>query len=252
MARISLNTDRIRLVDDRVSEASARDLLLEVAHDLRSPLSAILMMADALRRGQSGPVTADQDRQLSIICRAALSLCATAADVVEYTKGSTASRGIRTAFSIDAVMDGVRDTVAPMLEGSDVDFTVDVAVNECRVGDASAFSRVMLNLVTNALKHTDRGAVSVTVREVSGHPDSIVCTVSDTGRGMAPTVLHAVFAGGEATSAPGRGLTSAGVGLAICRRLVASMGATLTAESRVGVGTRFQFTLELPRIAAVA
>jgi signal transduction histidine kinase len=250
MARTSLATDRIRLVDDRPTEHSARELLVEVAHDLRSPLSAILMMADSIRRGQSGPVTGDQDRQLSIICRAAVSLCSTAADIVEYAKGTRASRAAGLPFSLGAALEGVRDTVAPMLEGRDVELRFDVAVTECRLGDGAAFARVVLNLVTNALKHTERGVVEVRVRALDG--DRVECSVSDTGRGMAPTVLRAVFSGAADAITQDRGLTSAGVGLIICRRLVAAMGSTLTAESRVGVGTRFQFTLELPRIAAVA
>jgi signal transduction histidine kinase len=234
--------------DDRLSDLSARDLLVEVAHDLRSPLSAILMMADALRRGQAGPVNSDQDRQLGIICRAALSLCATAADVVEYARSDN-SRAGEVPFSVHAALESVRDTVAPMLGDRAVELRFDLDAVDCRLGHGSAFSRVMLNLVTNALKHTERGVVEVRVRECETNPDRLECSVSDTGRGMAPTVLRAVFGSGF-DSGQSRGLTSAGVGLAICRRLVASMGATLHAESIVGVGTRFHFALDLPRIAA--
>lgn len=231
-------------------ERGDRELLLEVAHDLRSPLSAILMMADAMRRGLAGPVTESQDRQLGIICRAAMSLCASASDVVDYARGD-ARQSARMSFSVQGALDAVRATVAPMLEGRDVELRFLTAPDACRIGDGQAFTRVMLNLVTNALKNTDHGVVEVRITESVDSADRLECSVRDTGRGMAPAVLRAVFAGGD-HCAPEDGLTSAGVGLTICRRLVSAMGSTLTAESTQGAGTRFSFTLEMPRIAAVA
>jgi signal transduction histidine kinase len=241
----------VRVPDEAQSESNARELLIEVAHDLRSPLSAILMMADALRRGQSGPVNVDQDRQLAIICRAALSLCSTAADVVEYARDERTGQGKCVPFSVNAALESVRDTVMPMVSGRAVELRITFPPKAYRLGDGQAFSRVMLNLVTNALKHTEQGVVEVRVTESTDSSDRLECSVSDTGRGMAPAVLRAVFGNGGSMATRAT-LTSAGVGLAICRRLVAAMGSTLNAESIAGVGTRFHFIVDLPRIAAVA
>src|SRR5437879_12039992 len=63
------------------------DLVVELAHDLRSPLTSILFLAEALQQGQGGSVTADQSRQLGLIYSAALCLCATASDVLELARG---------------------------------------------------------------------------------------------------------------------------------------------------------------------
>src|SRR5712691_6297526 len=93
-----------------LSSPGGLELVVEMAHDLRSPLTSILFLAATLQRGQSGPVTDAQRRQLRLMYSAAMSLCATASDVLELARGSNrpADRE-RGPFSVSEVLVSVRD-----------------------------------------------------------------------------------------------------------------------------------------------
>jgi signal transduction histidine kinase len=107
---------------------------------------------------------------------------------------------------------------------------------------------VLLNLTTNALKFTDRGVVELTAIDVG--PDRVELAVRDTGPGIPPEAMEALFQPWRrAKLVPRYSLSSTGLGLAICRRLVAAMGAELKVDTRPGWGTRFHFELELPPAA---
>src|SRR5581483_7575878 len=93
----------------------ALDMLVAVAHDLRSPLTSILFLADTLERGQSGPVTEVQRRQLALIYGAALGLCAATSDIVELARGGNGLvEQEPVPFAVSAVLDSVRDIVRPI------------------------------------------------------------------------------------------------------------------------------------------
>ncbi|HXD21804.1 MAG TPA: ATP-binding protein, partial [Gemmatimonadaceae bacterium] len=104
-----------------------------------------------------------------------------------------------------------------------------------------ALTRVLLNLTTNALKATERGAVEISVREIEGDRDRLEFSVSDTGPGVEAT------AGQPADSASGRCLTSAGLGLRICRRMLSQLRSSLHCESS-RMGTRFHFEVHAPSV----
>src|SRR6266540_2855308 len=118
-------------------------LLTDVAHDLRSPLTSILVLAETLQRGQSGPVNEVQRRQLGLIYTAALGL------------------------------ESVRDIVRPIAEEKHLTVRLLAPTNDQRMGHPVALSRILLNLTTNALKFTDEGYVEIVAQEVAGVPDRI-------------------------------------------------------------------------------
>src|SRR5690349_10056648 len=103
----------------------ARELLCEVSHDLRSPLTSILALAESLRDGRPGPVNEAQHRQLGLISSAALSLCETASDLTELARdGNGLADPVTAPFSICDTLLAVRDMVMPMAEEKGL--TVDV------------------------------------------------------------------------------------------------------------------------------
>lgn len=222
------------------------DLIVEVAHDLRSPLSAVLVLAEQLQSGRSGPVTERQRRELGLIYSAALCLCQTASDVVELARGDVrADPTLPAAFSISEVFADLRDTVAPMAEERGLRLRMEPPETDSRVGHARLLSRVLLNLTTNALKYTDEGEVAILARATAG--DRIEFAVADTGRGIDPGALKTLYQPFHAHPSGQRGhFNSAGLGLAICRRIVGMMGGELAVTTRPRAGTRFSFELELP------
>src|SRR5256712_3711145 len=160
------------------------DLVVEMAHDLRSPLTSILFLAESLRSGPcSSPITESQRRQLGLIYSAALCLCTAANDVLELARGGDrlADREPR-PFSIVEVFKSVRDMVQPIAEEKGLPLHLKPARPDWRLGHARALSRVLLNLTTNALKFTEQGFVELTARALDA--TRVEFSVPDTGPGI--------------------------------------------------------------------
>src|SRR5437867_971526 len=174
---------------DRLSGPDGLELLVAIAHDLRSPLTSILFLAETLQREQSGPVNAVQRRQLGLIYGAALGLSSIASDVIELARG--ADRLMETEprpFSVSAILDSVRDIVRPIAEEKRLAVRLLPPNGDYRVGHPVALSRVLLNLTTNALKFTNEGYVEIVAEEVG--PAAMRFAVRDSGKGMsADTVI---------------------------------------------------------------
>jgi signal transduction histidine kinase len=220
--------------------------VVEIAHDMRSPLTSILFLVDTLRRGQSGPVTAVQERQLGLIYGAALGLNTLACDVIDAVRGGQRLvDGNPAPFSLAEVILGVCSTVQPISEekGLPIHYVLDAM--DGRIGYAGAISRVLLNLMTNALKYTVEGGVSIGCRDVGG--DHVELWVQDTGEGIPPHVMDMLFDGFR-PSASGMRFSNAGLGLAICQNFLSAMGSKLEVQSSTETGTRFSFELELERV----
>lgn len=221
-------------------------LMMEIAHDLRSPLTSILFLSDALRRGQSGEVSELQQRQLGIIYSAALGLLTTMSDVVELAQGGDRlSDSQPTPFSVCEVLESVRDMVLPIAEVKGLTLRLLSPEGDYRTGFPVALSRVLLNLASNALKFTDKGMVEIVA--VAKEGDRVEFSVRDTGDGIEPEAVGDLFEvfrrqGGR----PRPRFSGSGLGLSICRTLVEAMGSELRVETRRGWGTRFHFELELP------
>lgn len=231
---------------NHLSSPDAGELLAEIAHDLRSPLTSILTLSEALGRGQSGAVNEIQRRQLGLIYNAALALSSTASDLIELAHGGDRlAQKEPSPFSLTEMLDSIRDMVCPMAEekGLTLSFTTDVS--DRRLGYPLALSRVLLNLVTNALKFTEEGGVEISAHAMG--PIDIDFAVRDTGKGIDSSAMATLYQ--PFRRAAGRGgycFSGTGLGLVICRRLIAAMGSELQLETRPGRGTRFHFRVKLP------
>jgi signal transduction histidine kinase len=230
---------------DRLSGPDGLELVVEVAHDLRSPLTSILFLAETLQRARSGPVNPVQERQLGLIYSAAFGLSSVASDVIELARGGDRLVDLDPIpFSVTDILESVRDIVQPIAEEKSL--TVKLAPPEAdfRVGHPVALSRVLLNLTTNALKFTAEGFVEVTAREAGGR--KVEFSVRDTGRGIPPQSMATLYEPFRRRQKPGEyAFSGSGLGLSICRKLVEAMGSTLEVETAPGYGTRFHFVLDL-------
>ena len=243
----ALEPDWAQYFSDRLSGPDGLELVVEVAHDLRSPLTSILFLAETLQRGRSGPLTPVQERQLGLIYSAAFGLSSVASDVIELARGGDRLVDLDPIpFSVGDIFESVRDIVLPIAEEKGLAVHVHTPDATFRVGHPVALSRVLLNLTTNALKFTNEGAVEVQGIPLDG--DRVEFSVRDTGRGIPPQAMASLFEPFRRRQKPGEyAFSGSGLGLSICRKLVEAMGATLQVETEAGVGTRFHFVLELPR-----
>jgi signal transduction histidine kinase len=187
-----LEADWSQHFTDRLSAPDGLELVVEVAHDLRSPLTSILFLAETLQRGRSGPVNPVQERQLGLIYSAAFGLSSVASDVIELARGGDRLVDLDPIpFSVTDILESVRDIVQPIAEEKNL--TVQVASPEAdfRIGHPVALSRVLLNLTTNALKFTAEGSVEVTA--VARNSRCLEFSVRDTGRGIPPQSMATLF-----------------------------------------------------------
>jgi len=230
---------------DRLSGPDGLELVVEVGHDLRSPLTSILFLAETLQRGRSGPVNEVQERQLGLIYSAAFGLSSVASDVIELARGGDRLVDLDpTPFSVRDILESVRDIVQPIAEEKNLTVRLVAPEADCRVGHPVALSRVLLNLTTNALKFTSEGSVEVAARDAG--PGAVEFSVRDTGRGIPPQSMAMLYEPFRRRQKPGEyAFSGSGLGLSICRKLVEAMGSVLEVETAQGSGTRFYFVLPL-------
>jgi signal transduction histidine kinase len=230
----------------RLAEPDAFELVVEMAHDLRSPLNSTLFLSEVLRSGQSGPVSDHQRRQLGLIYSATLGMISVVSDVMDLAGDN---KGLLdedpTAFSIGAVFDSVREMVFPMAEEKGIELEFRVPEYDQCIGHPGPLGRVLLNLTTNALKFTDAGGVTVSAEKLGR--SLVELSVRDTGRGIRPEELERLFHPfRKSENRKGYFFSGSGLGLSISRRLVTAMGSELKVKTRRGQGTRFFFRVELP------
>ena len=231
---------------DRLSAPDGLELVVEVAHDLRSPLTSILFLAETLQRGRSGPVNQVQERQLGLIYSAAFGLSSVASDVIELARGGDRLVDLDPIpFSVTDILESVRDIVQPIAEEKSLAVRLTAPEADFRIGHPVALSRVLLNLTTNALKFTAEGSVEVIARQTGAR--RLEFSVRDTGRGIPPQSMATLFEPFRRRQKSGEyAFSGSGLGLSICRKLVEAMGSSLSVETTMGTGTRFFFELELP------
>ncbi len=249
--REAIAPDAAQSLAVQLAGADGLRLLIDVAHDLRSPLTSILFLAETMQRGQSGPVNDVQRRQLGLIYTAAMGLSSVASDIIDLTRSELLVEQKPVPFSVGGVLEAVQDIVRPIAEEKQLALRLTPPAIDERLGHPVALSRVLLNLTTNALKFTSQGSVEIRAEDVG--PERVEFSVVDTGKGIDLSTMPTLFdpvrrarRSGEHRDYVAKLFSQTGLGLTICRKLVATMGSELQVESRVGWGTRFYFILELP------
>lgn len=244
---VAIRREREYEVDSQFARVGSHDAIVEVAHDMRSPLNAIMMLVHAVL--DRPELHAQAAEQLGIVYSAAFGLNALVNDLVDSGVAEGALlEPLPVAMSVATTMESVRDIVGPVAAEKGLQLRIVAPRSARRLGHPTAVHRVLLNLVTNALKYTDQGGVSVTARELSRN--RMEFTVSDTGRGMSRQELASVFTPFRPrTLAPRQqSFSSSGLGLALCRTLVRSMSGRILVDSVEGRGTTFRVELEMPRV----
>jgi len=232
----------------RMRGPGAFDLLVEVAHDFRSPLTSILFLAEALRDGHSGPVSDVQRSQLGLIYSAAFGLAGVASDVMDLArKESDLVADDVEPFAVAEVFRSVERMVRPLVEEKGLELRIVVPDRWQGRGHRHALSRVLLNLTTNAIKFTDEGGVEIGVQPLAH--GRLEYYVKDTGRGISPgqrETLFQPFKRRSGSKNEGYYFSGSGIGLSIAQRLLRAMRSELRLDSSDERGTRFSFVLEPP------
>lgn len=245
------------LLGAEAADRTKSAFLATMSHELRTPLNSILGFTGIILQGLAGPLNDEQIKQLGMVRNSARHLLELIGDVLDISKIEAGQLEVRAEpFDLRTSLDRVTSSVKPMLEKKGLALVIDVdpAIDEM-VSDRRRVEQVLLNLVNNAVKFTDRGRVSVTARlpDPGGDASDPTTTapmvridVSDTGIGIAPGDLPSLFAPFHQIDT---GLTrlheGTGLGLAICRRLTDLLGGTISVQSEPGRGSTFTVLLPL-------
>jgi signal transduction histidine kinase len=224
------------------SEAKSR-FLANVSHELRAPVTAIIGLGRLLRDESSDPLTEEQGRQVELIRTSATDLLSLVNDLLDLAKAEAGRIDPNlTDVDLKAMFGQLRGTLRPLATRPEVNFVVeDPAVPRLRT-DEVLLAQVLRNLLTNALKFTEAGHVTLTAREAG---DDVEFTVTDTGTGIPPELHERIFE--EFYQVPGSRPVSGkgtGLGLPYARRLVGILGGALRVSSEPGSGSTF--TVRLP------
>jgi len=226
----------------------SRALLRDVSHDLRSPLNSILFLADALATEHSGELNEVQSRQVGVLYSAAVSLVGLVNDLIDVTRlGDAATIEVLSEpFSIEAVLQQVDQLVGPLAAHADVDLGFRLETLGPRIGDRRVLTRILMNLVSNAVQATRAGdRVEVRAFDCAA---GLAVTVTDSGAGADIEQLRTRLEQAPLPTARDRGTGwTHGLGLAICARLVGAAGGHLAVDRPPEGGCRFTLELPFPR-----
>ncbi|MFO1053741.1 MAG: ATP-binding protein [Planctomycetota bacterium] len=232
----------------RAEEASAARgrFLSTMTHELRTPLHGVIGSLELLTEEETDP---ERRALLELVRSSSDGLVRVINDVLDFSKLEADQVVLeQTPFDIEAC---VRDAVAvyrPQVERKGVGLSIEIApaVRGRVIGDAMRVRQVLQNLVSNAVKFTERGAVRVCVRRIDD--DHCTFEVNDSGIGMDAETLARLFTPfTQADASTTRRFGGTGLGLAICRRLAQAMDGDVTATSVRGSGSCFRFVCRLPR-----
>jgi signal transduction histidine kinase/CheY-like chemotaxis protein len=253
--------ENVRLVDalqekGRELEIASRHksvFLANMSHELRTPLNAIIGYSEMLQEDAADQGAEDLVPDLRKVNAAGRHLLGLINAVLDLSKIEAGKMDLHLEeFSVPEMVHDLAGVVQPLAEKNDNRFelTCDAAAGSM-LADLTKLRQVLLNLLSNAFKFTDRGVVALEVaREASGDGDWMVFRVRDSGIGLTPEQMGRLFqefVQAEASTAGRYGGT--GLGLALSRRLCRLMGGEITVASEAGLGSTF--TVRLPaRVAA--
>ena len=243
--RAALAVDNALLYEKaRAADAAKGNFLAVMSHEFRTPLSAILGYADILTAEVHGDLNPKQAGHLERVKASVRHLSHLVDEILSYASMEAGREKVRLdAVELVALARDVAGIMEPIAEASGLELRIVVPDQALEIRtDESKVRQILINLVSNAIKYTPAGHVEMRIRTEGG---SAVCTVQDTGPGIARDHMENVFEPfWQVDRGDGRRITGTGLGLAVARRLARLLGGDVTLRSVVGEGSIF--TVDLP------
>jgi PAS domain S-box-containing protein len=245
--RIAARTEELAaaMIKAQESDRIKSAFLATMSHELRTPLNSIIGFTGVILRGLAGPLNEEQNLQLNMIRDSAHHLLALINDVLDISKIEAGQLEIfKRPFNMRQAIESVLRIVQPLAYKKNLELRTAIGSSVDTINnDRRRVEQVLINLVNNAIKFTERGEVSIECQIRAGWLET---SVHDEGIGIKPEDMERLFKPfQQIDTGLARGHEGTGLGLAICKRLVTIMGGEITVESQWGVGSTFKFTLPI-------
>jgi signal transduction histidine kinase len=224
---------------------SKTDFLAVMSHELRTPLTAIMGYEELLSDGITGPVTELQRQQLGRINASARHLLGLIDEILTFARVDVGRERVRwESMSVNHTLGDAAALVEPMAAAKDIRFVVELLEEDQAIQtDGTKLRQMLVNLLSNGIKFTDKGEVRVTCAVNSGN---LEVRIADTGVGIAADNIENVFqAFWQAEQTATRKTGGTGLGLSVTRKLARLLGGDVTVTSKQGAGTTFLLTLPM-------
>ena len=247
-AELDEKADHLRRADEMKSR-----FLSNMSHEFRTPLNSIRALSGLLLERVDGPLADEQERQVKLIRKATDDLSGLVEDLLDLARIEAGRLEIHAAeFAIDDLFSALRGMLRPLLVGDAVALRFEPPAGVPAIyTDEAKVSQILRNFISNALKFTEAGSVTVSA-SCGDERNTVTFCVADTGIGIAPEDHERIFEEFiQVRSHLQARVKGTGLGLPLCRRLAHALGGEVTVESAAGVGSKFFLRLPL-RFAAVA
>jgi len=223
--------------------------LANISHEIRTPLTAVLGASRLLR---TGPLDERQLRLLDMMDQSGGQLLTLVESILDFSRMEAGRPALVTAaFDLRAALETVTHAQGPraVARGLHYHLSVDPQLPHMVMGDRARIMQVLTNLVSNAIKFTERGGVTLTASRADSADQAMVrFSVTDTGIGITAADQKSIFGSFTQVDPSGtRRYNGVGLGLAICKELVSAMNGSIAVTSEPGCGTTFLMTLPLLR-----
>ena len=226
--------------------------LANMSHELRTPLNSILGFSDVILEGIDGPLTEDMNNDLRLIQRNGQHLLHLINDVLDMAKIESGRMNLNLEkFKINDLLDEVLSITSTLSDEKNLPVYIGSGSENVEIlADSTRIKQVMINVINNSIKFTDKGEVKISCRK--SDPETVRIAVKDTGIGIPAGQLETIFQEfAQVDSSATRKVGGTGLGLPISRRLVELHGGRLWAESSGIAGEGSVFLIELPLEARI-
>ncbi|MFH0988631.1 MAG: PAS domain S-box protein [bacterium] len=247
--RVAERTRELTLAMENAQDADRikSEFLAAMSHELRTPLNSIIGFSSVLLQRMAGPLNEEQSKQLTMVSGSAHHLLELINDVLDISKIEAGQLQIsKKPFDLRMIFLTVVETSLPAAEKKGISLRMEIGLDVgVIVSDQRRVEQILINLINNAIKFTERGEIHITCR---GRDGWIETSVRDTGIGIRAENIDKLF---QPFQQMETGLTRSyegtGLGLSICKNLLELLGGTITVESEYGMGSTFTFTLPLAK-----
>ncbi|TGK95973.1 response regulator [Leptospira brenneri] len=232
-----------REIDAQKASQAKTDFLASMSHEIRTPLNAILGMTDTLNETE---LTHEQQEYLTVLRNSGKALFNIINDILDLSRIESGK------FEMEHIHFSIRNLMSETIslfymkakaKGIDIEFHVEDGIAESIAGDSTRLQQVLINLLGNAMKFTEKGKITVTT-SLCENKKNLKISVSDTGIGIPKEKLTSIFESfTQVDSSTTRKYGGTGLGLTITKKLIQLMGGDIYVMSQVGVGSDFIFEI---------